>query len=1078
MVRKEYVVDEVVKMMNKVENIRNIAIVAHVDHGKCVSGDTRLVLTDGRVVAASELYSEIAKKGRAVKLEEAEKIYLADGIKVFSLNKEKAKIEQKPLTHAWKLRGGRTIRVLLRNGAQASTTPEHKYIALEGMGFAEKTAESLQVGDSIVCPKNLEVSSCMNIKETIMEKLATDSFYVRLKDESAAEIRSALKDIRANKLKAILGSTLSEDGLRFCLYKGRFRASDFAALCGFLGMPLSLGYDCVGTIFYRGGNPWNSKNSKSMRLPSDFGGLFFLTGLLFGDGSGDKLIVGKPELGKRFVEVLESFGIRPYFRDYGYRTPEIGAGSRTLLKLLGVLFDYPSSGKKSHSIKCSDFLFRAPSNLVAEFLRGYFDCDGTVESSRRAISITSASSRMLEDVQLLLLRFNCASILQGDTLYISGNSVKCFNEKVGFSLEEKIGKARALQEKVSGSYALDAIPLSKDAFSQMKGEASMESIHHSYYAYAGGKTMPSVKTMQKIAQKVGSGFLNNLCSEELAFIEIIGIEESREDEVYDFTVEDNHNFVAEGMFIHKTTMTDSLVARAGLISKELAGEQRVMDFDEQEQARGITIKAANISLALPLQRPGLPHQPDRHARARGLRRARDARNARGRRRSARCRLGRGHHAADGDSAPPGAQGEGKADGVHQQDRQADKRAAARRGRHAGAPHQNHKRPEQDHRAVRAGGQERRTGRSALQRATWRSAPRYHKWAVSVKSMNKFNIKFPDIYNHCKAGEHKILVEKSPLDEVLLEMVIEHLPNPKYGAAVPHPGHLERRPAVARGQGDACLRPEGQDHRRVLRRGERRARGRSGGGAAVLRDGEEERHAFPCIKAHDRKSAAVRNLHGPGPGHGGQRDCGEHRRHCRPARRIRRRNALRDQITPFEQIKHYSEPVVTKSIEAKDSKDLAKLIMALRQIGKEDPTLKVEINHETGEHLISGMGELHLEIIEYKITKERGIPIVTSPPIVVYREMISGKSGVIEGKSPNKHTKLKFIVEPVEKTVYDAMVEGKIPDGRPKGKSLVETLVECGMDRDEAKSVMDIHNKNILLNDTRGIQYLERDNGAR
>jgi elongation factor 2 len=86
-------------------------------------------------------------------------------------------------------------------------------------------------------------------------------------------------------------------------------------------------------------------------------------------------------------------------------------------------------------------------------------------------------------------------------------------------------------------------------------------------------------------------------------------------------------------------------------------------------------------------------------------------------------------------------------------------------------------------------------------------------------------------------------------------------------------------------------------------------------------------------------------------------------------------------------------------------------------------------------------------------------------------MISGKSGVIEGKSPNKHTKLKFIVEPVEKSVYDAMVDGKIPDGRPKGKSLVETLVECGMDRDEAKSVLDIHSRNILLNDTRGIQYL-------
>src|SRR3989344_195439 len=46
----------------------------------------------------------------------------------------------------------------------------------------------------------------------------------------------------------------------------------------------------------------------------------------------------------------------------------------------------------------------------------------------------------------------------------------------------------------------------------------------------------------------------------------------------------------------KTTLSDSLVARAGLISRELAGEQRVLDYDPQEQARGITIKAANISL--------------------------------------------------------------------------------------------------------------------------------------------------------------------------------------------------------------------------------------------------------------------------------------------------------------------------------------------------------------------------------------------------------------------------------------------------------------------------------------------------
>ncbi|MFA6214924.1 MAG: elongation factor EF-2, partial [Candidatus Micrarchaeia archaeon] len=348
---------------------------------------------------------------------------------------------------------------------------------------------------------------------------------------------------------------------------------------------------------------------------------------------------------------------------------------------------------------------------------------------------------------------------------------------------------------------------------------------------------------------------------------------------------------------------------------------------------------------------------------------------------------------------------------------------------------------------------------------------FHKWAVSVKSMTKFNIKFTDIYNHCRKSEHKELVEKSPLDEVLLEMVIDHLPNPKYAQQYRIPVIWKGDIASPEGKAMLACDPKGKT---------------IGVCFGVVNDPHAGEVAMVrmfsgTIKKSDMLFLASRLtsekvqqaaiymgpdrvmvdnvLAGNIVGLVGLRDVyvGE--------------TVSTDQIQPFEQIKHYSEPVVTKSIEAKDSKDLAKLIMALRQIGKEDPTLKVEINHETGEHLISGMGELHLEIIEYKITKERGIAIVTSPPIVVYREMISGKAGPIEGKSPNKHTKLKFIVEPIEKTVFDAMVEGKIPNGRPKGKSLVETLVECGMERDEAKSVLHIHNRNIFLNDTRGIQYL-------
>jgi len=520
----------------------------------------------------------------------------------------------------------------------------------------------------------------------------------------------------------------------------------------------------------------------------------------------------------------------------------------------------------------------------------------------------------------------------------------------------------------------------------------------------------------------------------------------------------------------KTTMTDSLVARAGLISKELAGEQRMMDFDEQEQARGITIKAANISLAFNYDNKdyliNLIDTPG-HVDFGG-------------------HVTRAMRAVDGivlvvDSV------EGIMPQTETVLRQALKEKAkptvfinkidrlinelqldanAMQARLIKIINGLNKIIEQY-----APEEEKVNWQIGVAKGNVAFGSAYHKWAVSVKSMTKFNIKFPDIYNHCKAGEHKELVAKSPLDEVLLEMVVDHLPNPKYAQQYRIPVIWKGDPASPEGKAMLACDPAGKTIGICFGV----VNDEHAGEVAVVRlfSGTVKKSDMlflasrltsekvqQCAIYMGQDRVMVDNvIAGSIVGVVGLRDVyvGE--------------TLSTDQITPFEQIKHYSEPVVTKSIEAKESKDLAKLIMALRQIGKEDPTLKVEINHETGEHLISGMGELHLEIIEYKIVKERGIPIVTSPPIVVYREMISGKVGPIEGKSPNKHTKLKFEVEPIEKGVYDAMVEGKIPDGRPKGKSLVEILVEAGMERDEAKSVMDIHGKNILINDTRGIQYL-------
>ena len=181
------------------------------------------------------------------------------------------------------------------------------------------------------------------------------------------------------------------------------------------------------------------------------------------------------------------------------------------------------------------------------------------------------------------------------------------------------------------------------------------------------------------------------------------------------------------------------------------------------------------------------------------------------------------------------------------------------------------------------------------------------------------------------------------------------------------------------------------------------------------------------------------------------------------------------IAPFETIKHLFDPVVTKAIEAKNPKDLGKLTEALKQLEKEDPTIKVTINEETGENLIAGLGELHLEIKEHILTRDKGIEIITSSPIVVYREAINKPSEIQMGKSPNKHNKLFVKVEPLPDEIVKAIVAGEIPETKIKKKNLneiVELLAKYGMDRNEAKSVKDIYKGCIFVDGTSGIVHIQ------
>jgi elongation factor G len=89
--------------------------------------------------------------------------------------------------------------------------------------------------------------------------------------------------------------------------------------------------------------------------------------------------------------------------------------------------------------------------------------------------------------------------------------------------------------------------------------------------------------------------------------------------------------------------------------------------------------------------------------------------------------------------------------------------------------------------------------------------------------------------------------------------------------------------------------------------------------------------------------------------------------------------------------HIPEPVIALSVHPKDQHDEIKLAKALRRFAKEDPTFKVAVDDESGETVIKGMGELHLEVYLERMRREYGVQLTTSAPEVAYRETITRTS---------------------------------------------------------------------------------------
>src|SRR5205823_6800230 len=94
---------------------------------------------------------------------------------------------------------------------------------------------------------------------------------------------------------------------------------------------------------------------------------------------------------------------------------------------------------------------------------------------------------------------------------------------------------------------------------------------------------------------------------------------------------------------------------------------------------------------------------------------------------------------------------------------------------------------------------------------------------------------------------------------------------------------------------------------------------------------------------------------------------------------------------------FPEPVISMSIEPKTAADKQKLGEALTTLRREDPTFQAKYDEETGQTIIAGMGELHLEILRMRLTRDHKVDVLVGKPKVAYKETITRAVHNIRGK---------------------------------------------------------------------------------
>jgi len=181
--------------------------------------------------------------------------------------------------------------------------------------------------------------------------------------------------------------------------------------------------------------------------------------------------------------------------------------------------------------------------------------------------------------------------------------------------------------------------------------------------------------------------------------------------------------------------------------------------------------------------------------------------------------------------------------------------------------------------------------------------------------------------------------------------------------------------------------------------------------------------------------------------------------------------------PLVSMKFSVSPVVQVAVEPKNPGDLPKLVEGLKRLAKSDPLVQCSVSEKTGEHIIAGAGELHLEICLKDLQEDfmNGAELRISEPVVSFCETVQAETnGTALAKSPNGHNRFWCKASPMEEAFNVECDKGVLPKLEMKERARL-MADNFGFDVLEARKIWGFGpngvGANILIDATKAVQYL-------